>query len=258
MHTAPPASSDTQRDQDTGRTSSRTPARIGQRKRDRRSATTMSAPQKRVWAVTVTLTLMCFLASLGIQCCAAVPSEPAPPYPFNDPTLPTDQRVADLVSRLTLEEKVAHTHSHTSFIAAAWRVWWRCRWCCTSRDETQFSSCSAWCKCLPPLTKDNETGAVHMTRAVASPGPSFALAPGVGSYKIIECVCIAVWFACTHTLTYINMHHAHMACRLGSFSWMRPCQTVVVVLLEVATCHQQRCLVSVSLDSTGCRKAMCA
>jgi len=124
-YAAPPASSDTQRDQDTGRTSSCTPARIGQRKIDRRSPTTMSAPQKRVWAVTATLTLMCFFASLVQQCCAAMPSEPAPPgpppYPFNDPTLPTDQRVADLVSRLTLEEKVTHTHSHTSFIDAAWR-----------------------------------------------------------------------------------------------------------------------------------------
>ena len=27
-------------------------------------------------------------------------------FPFNDPTLPWDQRVDDLVSRLTLEEKV--------------------------------------------------------------------------------------------------------------------------------------------------------
>jgi hypothetical protein len=176
---------------------------------DRRSATTMSAPQKRVWAVTATLTLMCFFASLVQQCCAAVPSEPAPPgpppYPFNDPTLPTDQRVADLVSRLTLEEKVTHTHSHTSFIDAAWRV------CMVAMQMvlhqrglllTQVracSGCSAWCKCLPPLTKDNETRAVHMARVVASPGPSFALVPRVGSCEIIERVCIAVWFACMHT-----------------------------------------------------------
>jgi len=49
-----------------------------------------------------------------------------------------------------------------------------------------------------------------MARVVASPGPSFALAPGFGGCKIIERVCIAVWFARMHTHAHKHATCAHV------------------------------------------------
>jgi beta-glucosidase len=50
------------------------------------------------------------ISSLKIACalpfifCAALQAQP--PYPFRDPNLPTEQRITDLLSRLTLDEKI--------------------------------------------------------------------------------------------------------------------------------------------------------
>jgi len=51
----------------------------------------------------------------------------APSFPFQDPQLPLDQRVADLISRLTLEEKAAQMMENAPAIPRLGipaYVWW--------------------------------------------------------------------------------------------------------------------------------------
>ncbi len=45
---------------------------------------------------------------------------PAQTPPYRDPSLPVDQRVDDLIGRMTLEEKVAQLQGYRSDDATAW------------------------------------------------------------------------------------------------------------------------------------------
>lgn len=47
-----------------------------------------------------------FILSIAALFIFAGMSAQKPQFPFNDPDLPTDQRIEDLLGRLTLEEKV--------------------------------------------------------------------------------------------------------------------------------------------------------
>ncbi|MFJ9115302.1 glycoside hydrolase family 3 C-terminal domain-containing protein [Streptomyces sp. NPDC102394] len=65
----------------------------------------MTGKRRHRFAYVLALTLV---AALG----AAVPAHADPPYPFRDPGLPVDARVADLLGRLTLDEKVSLLHQY--------------------------------------------------------------------------------------------------------------------------------------------------
>eukprot|EP00966_Prymnesium_polylepis_P153644 3547813-Prymnesium_polylepis.1 len=51
---------------------------------------------------------------LGALATAAPSAHPFQGYPFQDPSLPTDDRVGDLVNRLTLHEKVGMLYMNAS------------------------------------------------------------------------------------------------------------------------------------------------
>ncbi|MET8946829.1 glycoside hydrolase family 3 C-terminal domain-containing protein [Streptomyces sp. NPDC004542] len=57
---------------------------------------------------TTLLAALALIAGLG----ATVPAHAVPAYPFRDPRLPVDARVCDLLSRLTLDEKISLLHQY--------------------------------------------------------------------------------------------------------------------------------------------------
>ncbi|PYS82891.1 MAG: beta-glucosidase [Acidobacteria bacterium] len=63
------------------------------------------------------ITLACLLAAIGVAALSQLPAgarvgaQETQPPPYRDPRLSVEQRVADLLSRMTLEEKVAQTES---------------------------------------------------------------------------------------------------------------------------------------------------
>lgn len=61
----------------------------------------------RRWRVVIALAL-----SLALIVSGAAASATTYPYPFDNPHLPTSARIADLLSRLTLAEKISLLHQY--------------------------------------------------------------------------------------------------------------------------------------------------
>jgi beta-glucosidase len=60
-----------------------------------------------------------FASVTAALACAAFAGEPTPQLPYQNPALPTEQRIDDLVSRMTLEEKVTFVHASGNFRAGS-------------------------------------------------------------------------------------------------------------------------------------------